>query len=139
MAKYISKPVSIHRPIETVYSGISNIKAYQEKLDSLPAEARAKIGDVRFTDDSIVINAVPVGEMRFTVIERKEPTRIVLQAEQSPVPLMLSVDLREISQDETEVKSEIDVEIPAILKPMVGGKLQEAADQFGNLIRTFFA
>ncbi|MCH5319959.1 MAG: hypothetical protein J1E38_09685 [Paramuribaculum sp.] len=139
MAKYTSKPVTVSRPISEVYSGISNIGAYQEKLDSLPAEARAKLGDVKFTDDSIVITAPPVGEICFTVIERIEPSRVVLESAQSPVPLTLSVNLSEKDPSTTEIISEIDVEIPMFLKPMVGGKLQEAADQFGNMIKNFFA
>lgn len=139
MAKYTSKPVTVNRPINEVYSGISNIKGYQEKLDALPDEARAKIGDVKFSEDSITINAVPVGEITFTVVERKEPNKIVLQSAQSPVPLKLSVDLTDRTADTTDIVSEIDVDIPAFLRPMVGGKLQEAADQFGNLIKTFFA
>ena len=139
MSKYTSKPVVIDRPVESVYSSISDIQGYQEKLDSLPEEAKAKIGDVKFTEDTITISTQPVGEICFRVVEKKEPSRIVLESEQSPVPLKLSVDMKGLSEGQTEIKSEIDVDIPLFLRPMVGGKLQEAADQFSNLIKTFFA
>ncbi len=133
MATYKSKQVTISHPIEEVYERISNIGAYQQKLDSLPAEVKDKLGDVRFEPDAIVITAAPVGEIRFAVKERIKPSSVKLSAEQSPVPLTLSVNLTPDSD------SQIDVEIPAMLKPMVGGKMQEAADKFGELITTFFA
>lgn len=138
MAKYSSKPVTIDAPIEDVFGKISNISAFQDRLDMVPAEERAKIGDVRFTDDSIIINAAPVGEMKFNVVERTAPSRIVLSAEQSPVPLLLSMNLTPAGENATAVVSDIDVEIPAMLKPLIGGKMQEAADKFGELLTTFF-
>ncbi len=139
MATYKSKQVTISHPIEEVYERISNIGAYQQKLDSLPAEVEDKLGDVRFEPDAIVITAAPVGEIRFAVKERIKPSSVKLSAEQSPVPLTLSVNLTPDSDSSTNAVSQIDVEIPAMLKPMVGGKMQEAADKFGELITTFFA
>lgn len=139
MAKYKSKPVSISHPVEEVYDKISNIGAYQQKLDSLPEEVRAKLGEVRFEQDAIVITAAPVGEIRFEVRERIHPSCVKLAAMQSPVPLTLAVNLTPDTPDTTSAVSEIDVEIPAMLKPMIGGKMQEAADKFGELISTFFA
>lgn len=139
MASYSSKAAVINKPVDEVYERISNIGAYQQKLDSLPAEVREKIGDVRFEDDAIVITAAPVGEIRFAVKERVSPSRVTLAAEQSPVPLNLTVNLEPESESSTKATSVIDVEIPAMLKPMIGGKMQEAADKFGELITTFFA
>lgn len=139
MAQYSSKPVTVGRNIDELFATISNIGAYQQRLEALPADARAKLGDVSFTDDSIIITAQPVGEMRFDVVERVAPERIVLSAVQSPVPLTLAVNLKAIDGASSEVTSVIDVDIPPMLKPLVGGKMQEAADKFGDLITTFFA
>ncbi|MDE6652591.1 MAG: hypothetical protein K2K08_09370 [Paramuribaculum sp.] len=139
MASYSSKPASINKPVEEVYDRISKIGAYQQKLDSLPGEVREKIGDVRFENDAIVITAAPVGEIRFAVKERISPSKVTLAAEQSPVPLNLTVNLEPDGENSTKATSVIDVEIPAMLKPMIGGKMQEAADKFGELITTFFA
>ena len=117
MATYKSKQVTISHPIEEVYERISNIGAYQQKLDSLPAEVKDKLGDVRFEPDAIVITAAPVGEIRFAVKERIKPSSVKLSAEQSPVPLTLSVNLTPDSDSSTNAVSQIDVEIPAMLKP----------------------
>lgn len=139
MARYQSKPALINSPVEEVYNRISNIASYQDKLDSLPAEARAKLGEVRFEPDAIIITAQPVGEIKFVVEKKESPRLIALSAAQSPVPLTLSVNLEPREADTTAATAAIDVEIPAMLKPMIGGKMQEAADKFGELIATFFA
>ena len=93
------------------------------------------IGDVRFSHDSITLVTPQVGELQFDVVERKENERMVLSATKSPIPLTLAVNLKGVEND-TEVASVIDVEIPAMLRPMIGGKLQEAAEKFNELILT---
>ncbi len=139
MATYKSKPVSIGRPIEDVYARIADIAAYQKHIDALPDEARQKIGDVEFTDDSISIHAAPVGQLKFVVKERVAPSKVTLEAAQSPVPLKLIVALEPDGDSSTTATSIIDVEIPAMLRPLIGGKLQEASDKFGELLQIFFA
>ena len=138
MARYNSKPVVVEKSAETLFDHISNIGSYQQRLEALPEEERAKLGDVKFTDDSIIINAAPVGEMRFDVVERTRPSRVVLSAAQSPVPLTMAVELSPVGESSTAVSSVREGEIPMMIKPLVGGKMQEAADKFGELITTFF-
>lgn len=138
MSKYTSKPVVINTPVEAAFERLSDFSAYQERLDEMPDEIRQRIGDVRFTTDSIVITAAPVGEMAFEVIERVKPSLVTLQAKNSPVPMALSISLTADGDESTRVEASIDVDIPAVLRPMVGGKMQEAADKFAELISTFF-
>lgn len=129
----------MHQPVAQVYDKISNLGAYQQRLESLPPELRAKLGDVRFTDDSIIIAAQPVGEITFRLVERVEPSLVKLEAVQSPVPFSIKIALEPETDSTTKINPELNVDIPAMLKPMVGGKLQEAADKFGDLISTLFA
>ena len=138
MAKYKSESVKINQPVEAVYARLTNFSGFNERLAELPEEARAKLGDVKFGDDSIIINTPNVGEIAFTIIERKEPSLVKLGAANSPVPFDITVNLTPESAETTEAQTEINVEIPAMLKPLVGGKLQEAANQFGNMLSTMF-
>lgn len=122
-------------PIAQLYERLSHLGHMQAQLDKLPQDQLARIGEVRFDDNYVSINAPQVGEIRFEIVERTEPTRVVFAAANMPVPLKLSVELAEMSQSETGVTSSIDVEIPAMLRPLVGGKMQEAADRFTDLIK----
>ncbi len=138
MSTYSSKPVVIDAPVEMAFERLSDFSAYQSRLDELPDDIRAKIGDVRFTPDSIVITAAPVGEMAFEVSERVAPSHVSLTAKNSPVPMSLSLNLTPAGPESTTVVCVIDVDIPVVLRPLVGGKMQEAADKFADLIGTFF-
>lgn len=134
MAKYSSKPQTTDAAIEKVYDRVSHVGSLQERIDALPEEIRAKLGDVKFTDDSIVLNATPVGAITFNVVERTAPTRVALAAENSPVPVTMSIDLAAKGDSATDIVTTIDIDIPPMLRPMVGGKLQEAADKLGELV-----
>ncbi len=46
----------------------------------------------------------------------------------------MSVNFTATAPDTTDVTTVIDVEIPAMLRPFVGPKLQQAADKFGEMI-----
>lgn len=138
MAKYEGKPVTIDRPALDVYNSITNLGAYQARLDELPQEAREKIGSVRFTDNSIFIAAAPVGEIQFDVAEKIEPELMRLSAANSPVPFNIIIRIAPEGDAACKVATELDVDIPAMLRPMIGGKMQEAADKFSELISTFF-
>ncbi len=134
MAKYSSKPATLAVPISVAFDRISNVSSFQERIDAIPAEQRKQMGEMKFTENSIILNSPQIGEMRFDITERTAPTRIVFTSANSPVPLNLSMDLTEKSAEETEIVTTIDIEIPAMLRPMIGGKMQEAANKFTELI-----
>lgn len=143
MAKYSSKPVEVSASAGDVFDKVSDISSFQQKLDSLPADLREKVGNVKFSDDTITITAPPVGDMVFKVVERvrpeSNPGAVVLAAQQSPVPLKLAINISPELHTPTTVSADIDVDIPAMLRPLVGGKMQEAADKFGEMLSNFFA
>ena len=66
MSTYSSKPHTASASAGTVYSRINNLGSLQERIDALPEDIRSKLGEVTFTDDTIVINAGPVGAITFT-------------------------------------------------------------------------
>lgn len=122
-------------PAESVYDRISNIESFESRINELPEDIRAKMGDVRFTHDSIIINSAPVGEMTLNVSERVPGKRIAFSVANAPVPLMMAINLSEKGPDSTEVVTAIDVDMPAMLRPIVGPKLQQAAEKFGDMIK----
>ena len=134
MATYKSKPAIVDRNAAEIYDHFSDLSRLQDMLDKLPADQRAKVGDVTFTPDSIRISTPQVGDIVFVVKERIAPSTIVFGTESSPVPLEMRVDIDSYDEGKSQVTAAIDVEIPAIVRPLIGPKLQEAADKFGELI-----
>lgn len=134
MAKYESKPVAVNQPIEVLFDRFSDISLFQQKIEEIPADQRAKIGDVTFETDAICINTPQVGQLKFKVTERTAPGHIVFSAVGSPIPLSMVIDITAINETSSNVVTAIDVDIPAMLRPLLGGKMQEAADKFGEMI-----
>lgn len=134
MAKYSGKPVVANQPVDTLFERFNDLSVFQENIDALPDEQRKMVGDVAFEKDSIAIVTPQIGQLKFVVVERTAPGHIVFSAEGSPVPLNLVVELTETSPSTTEIVTVVDVEIPMMLRPLIGGKMQEAADKFGELI-----
>lgn len=132
MSQYSSQPVNVHRPIDVLASKFSDFTALETNLRELDETERAKVSDVKFTADTICISTPQVGEIRLKAVERSRE-RLVLKAEQSPVPLQLEVLLKEVDPETTSVQGVIDVDLPLMLRPLIGPTLQKAADQFGSL------
>ncbi len=140
MATYKSKEITVAAPVDDVFARVTDLGAFQQRLDQLPDDLRARMGNVKFGEDSITIDAAPMGEITFRVTERIPSQRVTLAAEQSPVPLTLSVVTRGNLADgnSTDLQTVIDVDIPPMLKPLVGGKLQQAADMFTDMLQKMF-
>lgn len=133
MAKYTSAPVTVAKDAGTIADKFADLSVFESSLDELPESEREKIGDVSFSPDSITIKTPQVGDITMKVVERST-SKIVMQAVGSPVPLSLSVVLNPVGVDSTEITAVIEVEIPAMLRPLIGGAMQKAADQFGALM-----
>lgn len=132
MAKYSSPATVINRPAADLAAKFSDFRLLQASLDRMPESERAKVGDVEFSEDSITIKTPQVGDICLRATERT-PERIVLTAEKSPVPMSMMVEFKPVAADRTEVTGALDVDLPMMLRPLVGPTLQKAADQFGTL------
>lgn len=119
-------------PAAELAEKFSDFRGMQARLDEMPAEERGRIGEVAFTQDSIVITTPQVGAITLRATQRT-PDRVVMQAEGSPVPMSITVEMHPVAADQTEVVGKMDVEIPVMLKALVGPALQKAVDQFGEI------
>ncbi len=134
MATFKSPKTELTKSAEEVFDRFSDLSHLQSVLDGLSPEQRAQVGDVEFTADSLRIVTPQVGAIEFTVVERERPSRIVFGTKSSPVPLSMQLDIEATSETTSVVQTLIDVEIPAMLRPLISPQLQKAADKFGELI-----
>lgn len=133
MAQYKSRAVTLNRPASYIVDKFADLTSFGEAVERIPAAERAKIGDVSFDKDSITLNTRQVGSIVFKVV-RLDPECIEMNAVGSPVPLKMFVNLTDKGADSTEIVTAVDVDIPPMLRPLVGGALQKAVDQVGDLL-----
>ncbi|MGN0223972.1 MAG: hypothetical protein ACI4AM_08100 [Muribaculaceae bacterium] len=134
MATYTSKPVVVGKPAAAVAASFSDLTRFQQVFEQMPAEERAKVGDVSFSADRIAIKTTQVGEIGFKVKQRSD-SKVVFAAENSPVPMEIKLDLKALSESECELTTSMEVDIPIFLRPMIGGAMQKAVDQFAALMQ----
>lgn len=134
MATFTSKPTVIPSSAQAVADRFSDFTQLQSFIDAMPEAERQKVGDIALTSDSIILKTPQVGNITLKVKERTAH-KIALEAEGSPVPMLLSIDLKSIDDSHTELTTSMEVDIPAFLKPMIGGTMQKAVDQFGDLMK----
>lgn len=133
MTKYSSQPYTVERSAADISDRFADLTRMETSLQDMPEEQRAKIGQLKFDTDSITVVTPQVGDITLKVVERN-PERIVFAAEKSPVPMNIMVEMQPKSEASTEVTTSVEVEIPAMLRPLIGPQLQKVADQFGSIL-----
>lgn len=135
MTTYSSKPVEIPMSASAAYAKLTDLSSFQERLAALPDDLKSKVGDISFTADTISFNGTPMGALVLKLSETVPDKRVAFTAQGAPVPVIMSISLDDKGTDKAEAISSIDVEVPAMLKPMIGPKLKEAAEKMGEMIK----
>lgn len=130
---------TINAPAEKVYEKLSNLDNLKHLLDqvpvdSIPEDKRQMMDSVKITSDTISFPAGPVGEIKLRIADRLPYSLISLTGEGSPVPMGMQLEINALGADRCEVQVAVNLEIPAMLKPMVSGPLKKIADQFVNVM-----
>lgn len=132
--KYTGKPYRVNMAQDALYERMSNLGDIRSRLDSIPEDLKAKLGTVTFPDDDTLAFTAPgVGEMAFRISERKAPVSVKFLCNTGMMPIYVTLDLAKADAESTDIAASIEAEIPAMLRPLIGGKLQEAADKFGEM------
>lgn len=137
METYKSDKVIIDHNIDVIYSKLSDPRVFKAHIDSnidrLPDEAREHLEKVKFEDDGISVDS-PMGALKLSVSESVAPSMVKYTAQSSPVPFGLTINLHAIDESHTESITELNIELPFMLKAMVGSKLTDGAKKIGELI-----
>ena len=129
MATYKSATVGLAYPADNVFGKLSNLEGLGTMLRDVPAD------QVRVTPDTISFPAGPAGEITLRLAETVSPSLIRLEGYGTPVPMSLALHVTPLTPESCESFVQIDIQIPAMLKPMVSGPLQKMADQFAQMLR----
>lgn len=139
MAVYKSEKVTLQAPAQSVYdklSDLENLKSMLAKVpaDRIPEDKRAMFENIKITPDTIEIPGAPMGNLIFRVTERQSPSLIRLRGEGIPIEMALVLHIEPVTPETSQARVDIDINIPAMLKPMIGGQVQKIADQFGSVL-----
>lgn len=148
MSKYQSEVKIINASQLQVWQRISDLSAYQTMKEMMPAEqkemikaklaeqadGKVQVSNLCFTQDTASCKISGM-DVTFRIIEREDPMKCVkFVADNSPIAATLWIQLLPKAAYETKCRVTLDVDIPFFLKPMVGKKLDGAADQLAEML-----
>lgn len=141
MATYKSDEVALKASAESVFSRLSNLESLRSLLEQIPADQiptdkKEMFDSIHLTQDSIELPGGPVGSIKLRVTERTAPSRITLKGEGTPVPLQLQLDIHPVDDASCRAQAKVDIEIPAMLRPMISGPMQKMTEQFATVLRS---
>ncbi len=141
MATYKSEEVTLQAPASTVFEKLNNLEGLgamiqNAPVDMIPADKRELLGQIRVTADTISFPAGAMGSLTLRKVESVAPRLIRLQGEGSPVPMSMTLHISPMGEECSTAEVEIDLKVPAMLKPMLNGPMQKMTREFAQMLRS---
>ncbi len=140
MATYRSDDVTLGAPADKVFGKLDNLQGLGDMIknapaEQIPADKRDMLEKIEVTADTISFPAGPMGAITLRKTLSMSPTLIKLEGQGTPVPMSLSLHIVPLGEIACTAYEEIELQIPAMLKPMVNGPLQKMTAEFANMLR----
>ncbi len=129
--EFVSEVKTILHNDDSIFSLLSDLSNLEKIKHRIPQD---KIRDFSFDTDSCTLEISPAGKITFRIIEREPNKTIKFVASDSPVPLFLWIQLKQVAEKDTKLKLTVRAELNSFLKPMVSKPLQDALDKMSTLI-----
>ena len=132
MSKFESSIKKVAYPQENVYKMLSDLSNIERVRDRIPED---KLKDLTFDSDSVSITS-PMGPVTLRVVERDEPKCVKFEAEQSPVPMNLWIQMLPTSETESKLKVTIKADLPFFMAAMAKKPLEEGVEKIAEDLAT---
>ncbi len=132
MTTYESEIKTISSSEEVVFAVLGDLNNLSKVADN--KAIGDKIKDLQYDTDSCSFAVEGFGRVGFRVIEREPFKTIKLEAENTPVPINVWIQLKQVEENDTRMKLTLKAELPAMIKMMLDKKLKDGI----NAIADFF-
>lgn len=131
MTEFVSEVKAISQSGERIFAMLSDLSNLERIKDRIPQD---KVKNFEFDSDSCSFAVDPVGKINFQIVEREPNKTIKFATTNSPVPLFLWIQLKEMAENDTRMKITARAELNPFLKPMVSKPLQDAVDKISEVL-----
>ena len=122
--EFVSEVKQIPHNDERIFTMLSDLSNLERIKDRIPQDK----------SDTCSFAVDPVGKITFQIVEREPNKLIKFTTTNSPVPLFLWIQLKQVAEDDTRLKITVRADLNPFLKPMVSKPLQEAVDKISTVI-----
>ena len=131
MAEFVSEIKTIPFNADRIYPMLSDLNNLESVKARIPQD---KIKDFEFDSNSCSFAVDPVGKLKFEIIEREPNKTIKFSTSNSPIPLTIWVQLKEVAPGDTKLKITAKADLNPFIKPMVSKPLQDAIEKIATII-----
>ena len=144
MAEYKSNPVTVRKSADQIFDTLTDLQGLAEKItgipaDSVPEDKRAMLEGIRVDENTLTIPGGPTGAITLAKSDCTRPTYVSYEGVGTPVPVTLAVNIAAVGDDAAEVTVKADIQVPALLKPMLNGPMQKMVDEVAQNLRNLNA
>jgi len=131
MADFVSEIKAVPYSEDRVFAMLSDLSNLEKVKDRIPQD---KIKEFEFDKDSCSVSVDPVGKVTFQIIEREPFKMIKFTTVNSPVPLLMWIQLKQVAEDDTRMKLTVRADLNPLLKPMLSKPLQDGINKIANAL-----
>lgn len=131
MTEFVSEVKALPYNQIKVYEVLSNLQNLDKIKDKIPHD---KVRDFSFSQDSCSFSIDPVGQIKFSIIEKDPPKTIKFGADKSPIEVNMWIQLVSSGEKETKMKLTVKANLNPFLKPMLSKPLQDGLNKAADVI-----
>ena len=131
MTDFTSDVKTIPHNDDKIFAMLSDMSNLERVKDRIPQD---KIKDFTFDTDTCSFTVDPVGSIQFQIIEREPCKTIKFTTTNSPVPLQMWIQLKQVAENDTKLKMTVRADLNPFIKPMVSKPLQDAVEKISEIV-----
>jgi hypothetical protein len=131
MTEFVNNVKAIPYNDDRVFGMLSDLSNLEKVKDRIP---QGKIKDFSFDSDSCSFSVDPMGKVTFRIVEREPNKTIKFATVDSPFPLNMWIQLRQVAENDTRMKLTVRVELNPFIKPIVSKPLQDALEKISTIL-----
>lgn len=131
MTEFVSEIKAIPFNEDRIFNVLSDLSNLEKIKDRIPQD---KVQEFEFDRDSCSVSVAPAGKITFQIVEREPNKTIKFSTTNSPVPLLLWIQLKQVEENDTRMKLTVRAELNPFIKTMVSKPLQEAIDKISTIL-----
>ncbi|MBE6301186.1 MAG: SRPBCC family protein [Parabacteroides distasonis] len=131
MTEFVSEIKAIPFNEDRIFNMLSDLSNLEKVKDRIPQD---KIQEFEFDKDSCSFSVTPVGKITFQIVEREPYKTVKFTTANSPIPLYLWIQLKQVQENDTRIKLTVRAELNPFLKQMVSKPLQDALDKISTVL-----
>lgn len=135
MADYVSNIKAIGSDRQSVYDKLSDLSGLSKVGEALSGHPDADKVQIEAIDrDTCAFIISGAGRLELKVVEREPDKTIKLEAQHSPIPLTLWIQLLEAAPSDTRLRLTLRTELNFLMKKMLGSKLQDGVERMADML-----